>query len=223
MEVYLGLIFPFTGAYAPQYTAQCLGQQMQVSQNQALFAVTGAMYGGNGSTNFNLPDLRGRVMVGSGTSPYLNNQSLNPGNFGGVANNTITVQNLPAHTHAATFTPSGSSTSATVSAAAAIPVSTVVGASSTPVGGNNYLGAFQLNDSGGVGVTLDGPYSSGTAPNGSALVGSATGTVTLGGLTGSVSISAGGGVTNPSPLNNMQPYLALTMLIVTSGIFPMRD
>ena len=44
MEVYLGLIFPFTGAYAPQYTAQCLGQQMQVSQNQALFAITGAMF-----------------------------------------------------------------------------------------------------------------------------------------------------------------------------------
>ncbi|OYD82162.1 phage tail protein [Azospirillum brasilense] len=223
MEVYLGLIFPFTGAYAPQYTAQCLGQQMQVSQNQALFAITGAMYGGNGTANFNLPDLRGRVMVGSGTSPYLNNLTLNPGNFGGVANNTITLQNLPAHTHAATFTPSGSSTSATVTAAAAIPVSTVVGASSTPAGGNNYLGALRLNDTVGAGIALEGPYSSGTAPSGSALVGSATGTVTMGGLTGTVSIAAGGGVTNPSSVNNMQPYLALTMLIVTAGIYPMRD
>ncbi|TWA79552.1 microcystin-dependent protein [Azospirillum brasilense] len=223
MEVYLGLVFPFTGAYAPQYTAQCLGQQMQVGQNQALFAVTGAMYGGNGTTNFNLPDLRGRVMVGSGTSPYLNNQTLNPGNFGGVANNTLTQQNLPAHIHAATFSPVGSSTSATVTAAAAIPVSTVVGASSTPAGGNNYLGALRLNDTVGAGIELEGPYSSGTAPNGSALVGSATGTVTMGGLTGTVSISAGGGVTAPTPVNNMQPYLALTMLIVTSGIFPMRD
>lgn len=223
MEVYLGLVFPFTGAYAPQYTAQCLGQQMQVGQNQALFAITGAMYGGNGTTNFNLPDLRGRVMVGSGTSPYLNNQTLNPGNFGGVANNTLTQQNLPAHTHAATFTPVGSSTSATVTAAAAIPLSTVVGGSNIPASGSNYLGAFQINDPNGSGITMEGPYSSGTAPNGSALVGSATGTVTMGGLTGTVSIAAGGGVTNPSPVNNMQPYLALTMLIVTSGIFPMRD
>ncbi|AWJ82141.1 phage tail protein (plasmid) [Azospirillum sp. TSH58] len=223
MEVYLGLVIPFTGAYAPQYTAQCLGQQFQVSQNQALFAITGAMYGGNGTTNFNLPDLRGRVMIGSGTSPYLNNQTLNPGNFGGVANNTLTQQNLPAHIHAATFSPVGSSTSATVTAAAAIPVSTVDGASSTPLGGNNYLGALRFNDTVGAGVELVGPYSSGTAPNGSALVGSATGTVTMGGLTGTVSISAGGGVTNPTPVNNMQPYLALTMLIVTSGIFPMRD
>ncbi|GAA4252678.1 phage tail protein [Azospirillum formosense] len=222
MEVYLGLVIPFTGAYAPQYTAQCLGQQMQVGQNQALFAITGAMYGGNGTTNFNLPDLRGRVMIGSGSSPYLNNQTLNPGNFGGVANTTITLQNLPAHTHAATFTPSGSSTNATVSAAAAIPVSTVVGGSSTPAGGNNYLGALQLTEP-GLGVTLDGPYSSGTAPNGSALVGSASGTVTMGGLTGTVSVAAGGGVTNPTPVNNMQPYVALTMLIITSGIFPMRD
>ncbi|AWB08469.1 phage tail protein (plasmid) [Azospirillum humicireducens] len=222
MEVYLGLVFPFTGAYAPQYTAQCLGQQMQVGQNQALYAVTGAMYGGNGTTNFNLPDLRGRVMIGSGTSPYLNNQTLNPGSYGGVASNTLTQQNLPAHIHAATFSPVGSSTSATVTAAAAIPVSTVAGASATPAGGTNYLGAMRVEDS-GLGVTLIGPYSSGTAPNGSALVGTASGTVTMGGLTGTVSISAGGGVTNPTPVNNMQPYLALTMLIVTSGIFPMRD
>ncbi|AIB15194.1 hypothetical protein ABAZ39_25195 (plasmid) [Azospirillum argentinense] len=222
MEVYLGLVIPFAGAYAPQFTAQCLGQQMQVSQNQALFAITGAMYGGNGTTNFNLPDLRGRVMIGSGTSPYLNNQTLNPGNNGGVANNLITAQNLPLHTHAASFTPSGSSTNATVTAAAAIPVSTSVGSSATPAGGNNYLGAFQLSDP-GVGITMDGPYSSGTASSGSALIGSASGTVTMGGLTGTVSVSAGGGVSSPTALNNMQPYLALTMLIVTSGIYPMRD
>ncbi|MBB3265889.1 microcystin-dependent protein [Azospirillum sp. OGB3] len=222
MEVYLGLVIPFAGAYAPQFTAQCLGQQIQVNQNQALFAITGAMYGGNGTTNFNLPDLRGRVMIGSGTSPYLNNQTINPGNNGGAANNAITAQNLPLHTHAASFTQSGGSTNATVNAAAAIPVSTSVGSSPTPAGGNNYLGALQLTEP-GLGVTLDGPYSSGTAPNGSALVGTASGTVTLGGLTGTVSVSAGGGVSNPTPVNNMQPYLALTMLIVTSGIFPMRD
>ena len=223
MDVYLGLIFPFAGTFAPLYTAQCWGQQMQVSQNQALASILGTLYGGTPGTNFNLPDLRGRVLVGSGASPYLN-ATLNPGNFGGTASTTLTAANLPLHTHAATFTPGGSSSQSTINATVSLPVSTAPGGQTAPsAGSNNWLAGVNFNDAGS-GATFDGPYTNTNPGAGASLSGSATGTVTLsGGAGGTVSVSPGGGVTNPSPIPNTQPYLAVTFFIVTQGLYPTRD
>ena len=68
-EAFIGEIRAFPYDYAPRNWAFCNGQLMPISQNQALFALLGANYGGNGTYTFALPDLRGRVAVSSGQSP----------------------------------------------------------------------------------------------------------------------------------------------------------
>jgi microcystin-dependent protein len=73
--------------------AQCNGQLLPINQNQALFSLLGTQYGGNGQTTFALPDLRGRTPIHTGP-----NNSV-PGTRGGEEAHTVTLQELPAHTH----------------------------------------------------------------------------------------------------------------------------
>jgi microcystin-dependent protein len=98
----LGQIVPFACNFAPRGWAFCAGQILSISQNTALFSILGTTYGGNGTTNFALPDLRGRVAIhfglGAGLSPY----SL--GETGGSESVTLLASNLPAHSHAAVGT-----------------------------------------------------------------------------------------------------------------------
>ncbi|MFV3078024.1 phage tail protein [Niveispirillum fermenti] len=221
MDAYLGLIFPFAGTFAPMGTAQCWGQALPVGQNQALYSIITTIYGGNGNPNFNLPDLRGRVLMGSGTSPYLN-QTINPGSSGGTASTVLTQSNLPLHNHAATFTPAGGSSASTINANVTIPIGTATGNANAPVSGANYLGGAHLDD-GGSGFVFEGPYTSTPPGAGAYLQGTATGNVTVAGGGGTVAVQPGGGVTNPVPINNVQPFLAVTMYIVTMGLYPTRD
>lgn len=83
-------IFSFT--FAPKGWAQCNGQLMPINQNQALFSLLGTTYGGNGQTTFALPDLRSRVAlhVGSGFTQ---------GQVGGEEAHTLSINELPTHTH----------------------------------------------------------------------------------------------------------------------------
>lgn len=67
METYIGLIFPSAIPYAPELFSLCDGRTLQVRQMQALYAIIGNQYGGNPPTTFNLPDLRGRQLLGAGT------------------------------------------------------------------------------------------------------------------------------------------------------------
>src|SRR3954467_11617453 len=96
-EPYLGQIEAFAFTYAPRGWALCAGQTMPINQYQALFSLLGTTYGGNGTTTFNLPDLRGRVPVGQGTGKGLN--PINLGDTGGSANDTLTVGQMPQHLH----------------------------------------------------------------------------------------------------------------------------
>lgn len=94
---YLGEIRMFGGNYAPQGWALCEGQLLSVSDNDALFALIGTTYGGDGQTTFALPDLRGRLPVNHGTGPDGN--SYLPGARGGEETVVITTDQLPAHSH----------------------------------------------------------------------------------------------------------------------------
>ena len=97
MEPFLGQIILFAGNFAPRGWAFCQGQLLPIAQNTALFSLLGTTYGGNGSSTFGLPDLRGRVPVGFGQGPGLINVQL--GEAAGQSATTLQTTNLPAHTH----------------------------------------------------------------------------------------------------------------------------
>lgn len=73
---YLGEIRMFAGDYAPANWLPCDGQELQIADEQALFSLIGTTYGGNGTTTFRVPDLRGRVAVGSGRGDGLSDYTL---------------------------------------------------------------------------------------------------------------------------------------------------
>jgi microcystin-dependent protein len=89
---FLGEIKIISWNFAPQGWAFCNGQFLPINQNQALFSILGTTYGGNGQTTFALPDFRGR-------SPYHVGQGHTLGEKGGEAAHTLTVSELPTHTH----------------------------------------------------------------------------------------------------------------------------
>ncbi|MEQ1932126.1 MAG: tail fiber protein [Parvularculaceae bacterium] len=90
----------FTGAnFCPRGWAPMSGPLLSISQNQALFSLLGTQYGGDGRVTFGLPDLRGRVIVGPGQGPGLADVVV--GEASGQAATTMSVAQLPAHTHGA--------------------------------------------------------------------------------------------------------------------------
>jgi microcystin-dependent protein len=97
-QPYIGAIFLFAGNFAPRGYSLCQGQLLSISSNAALFSILGTTYGGNGTSTFGLPDLRGRVPIGQGTGPGLNAVVL--GEITGANAVSILTNNLPAHTHA---------------------------------------------------------------------------------------------------------------------------
>lgn len=95
----LGEITMFAGNFAPRGWALCNGQLMAIQQNNALFSVLGTTYGGDGRTTFALPELRGRVPVHAGSGPGLTPRPL--GQKAGTETNTLSVAQLPSHSHTA--------------------------------------------------------------------------------------------------------------------------
>src|SRR5512140_1495707 len=93
---YIGEIRMFAGNFAPVGWAFCQGQLLAISENDALFNLIGTTYGGDGQNTFALPDLRSRVPVHSGTNQ---SQSFILGEKAGVEAVTLTVQQIPAHSH----------------------------------------------------------------------------------------------------------------------------
>lgn len=97
MEEYLGTIKAFAFNFAPRGWAQCHGQLLAISGNDALFSLLGTTYGGDGRTTFGLPDLRGHVPIGDGQAPGFSNRRL--GQKGGSETNYLNVTQLPSHGH----------------------------------------------------------------------------------------------------------------------------
>lgn len=98
-EPFLGEMRIFAFNFAPLGWANCAGQALPISQNQALFSLLGTTYGGNGINNFNLPDLRGRAPISAGTDNFGNNYS--QGATGGQESHTLVANELALHQHSA--------------------------------------------------------------------------------------------------------------------------
>lgn len=94
---YISEIRILSFGFPPKGWALCNGQLMAINQNQALFSLLGTMYGGNGQTNFALPNLQGRVPIHAGNGHT-------QGQAGGEPTHTLNISEMPAHTHAATET-----------------------------------------------------------------------------------------------------------------------
>ncbi|UJF33808.1 phage tail protein [Paenibacillus hexagrammi] len=164
-DQYVGEIRMFSGTYAPVGWVMCNGQLLNINEYQALFALIGTTYGGDGQTTFAVPDLRGRLPIHMGNGYTL-------GQMAGTEKVTLVSDQMPVHTH--------------------IPnASNVTGTSASPA--NAFWATSSASN-----VT---PYST-TAPN-TAM--------------NPAAISSVGG--NQSH-DNMMPFLTVTFMIATEGVFP---
>ena len=116
-QPFLGEVRMFAGNFAPRSWMFCNGQLLAIAQYQALFSLLGTTFGGNGTTNFALPNLQSTIAVGEGTGPGLTPRVL--GQTGGTETVTLTTSQIPSHMHAlmASTTPAvsgGQAPSATV-------------------------------------------------------------------------------------------------------------
>jgi len=209
-DQYIGEIRMVGFNFAPQDWALCNGQLMSISSNNALFALLGTTYGGNGQTTFGLPDLQGRIPLNVGNGAGLPSYAW--GQKGGAESITLTQQQMPQHTHAATFTPSGGG--GTPSVNVTITGSSASGTATSPTG--NYLAGV---------ATVPGHSAPLYVPGNSAPPGAGT----IAGVQATLSgVSGGGGaVTNAltggnSPVSIEPPYLAVYFIIALTGIFPSR-
>ena len=120
MEQYIGQIRQYGFNWAPRDMALCNGQPISIAQNQALFSLIGVTFGGNGTTSFDLPDLRGRAPVGTGQSTGSNYVQ---GQMGGVETVTLTAAET-GHTH--------SVLASTAPASVGIPAGNILARADTP-------------------------------------------------------------------------------------------
>ncbi|PXF28721.1 hypothetical protein WH50_24745 [Pokkaliibacter plantistimulans] len=97
MEPYLGEIRIFAGNYAPENWALCNGQLLAIVDYQALYALIGTTYGGDGRSTFQLPNMNGSIPIGQGQGTGLTNRVM--GQSGGSQSVTLTEAQIPAHTH----------------------------------------------------------------------------------------------------------------------------
>ncbi len=245
------MAWPKANGFGGGMYLQANGAQLPMSNYQALFAVIGFTYGGNNSSIFNLPDLRGRTIIGAGQGPGL--PAYLWGQAGGAATATLTTANLPSHVHDA------STAAVNVSMANVTAKSTLSGLAATTsmagVQGTVAGSAFALNAYNGNGgasaasgaalATANGPASkiyASNAPNvpmaaGSisgnanvAFAGNPTTSITGGSvtttLTGAPTATLQGstGVTGGgNAFSVMQPYVPMTIYIAVNGLFPTVD
>jgi len=97
MDPFIGQIQAFAFPFAPRGWALCQGQLLPIAQNPALFALIGTTYGGDGRTNFALPDLRGRTNISQGQ--LLNGAPYVMGQLGGTPEVSLSLTQIPAHGH----------------------------------------------------------------------------------------------------------------------------
>jgi microcystin-dependent protein len=213
MDGYLGTIMMCGLNFAPRNWVTCEGQSMSIQQNAALYSLLGVAFGGDARNTFGIPDLRGRVPVGTGRGPNLTNRDI--GKFFGMeaSNQTLTLnQNqMPVHTHSLNEKESGKSFN--------------VSSSATLYGSKTQSNA-QTPENAFFAPTTSGPkkYESyattqDTTMNSAAVDVKTSGTLNVTNLEIG---SAGGTQPITFPIQLAQPSLVLRFVICTSGLYPSR-
>ena len=131
---FVGEIFMFAGNFAMKGTALCNGQLLPISQNTALFSILGTTYGGNGTTNFGLPNLQGSVPLGVGQSNIGSFYDL--GQVSGEPNVTLLQTEMPIHKHDLQVSMSTGTTPLTATAVGSLPATTPTNLYSDTAGAN---------------------------------------------------------------------------------------
>jgi microcystin-dependent protein len=139
MDAFIGEICLFAPTFAPRGWVFCRGQLLPINQNQALFSLLGTTYGGDGRVNFALPNLIGRSAMGFGQGSGLTDRIL--GEIPGTTTNTISISQMPAHTH-------------TLSGTLSIPATNSTGNQQSPAAGYFASDGTQKYDIQQDGVTM---------------------------------------------------------------------
>jgi microcystin-dependent protein len=203
-EQYVGEIRMVAFNFAPVGWALCNGQVLPIAQNEALFSLLGTTYGGNGTSNFQLPNLQSRVPVCAGQGLGLTVYTL--GELGGQEAVTLSQAQMPTHTHVAVFNPNSTPP---------LSVNVTLNASTGPGNTVAASGASLAGYPGGGIPHSNGMYT--TTPGTTAPVSGIA--ATLNGSGSVTNSAAGGGL--PTPI--LQPFLVLNYIIALQGIYPTRS
>lgn len=210
MDPFVGEISYVAFNFAPEGWFQCDGQALPINQYAALFSLIGNTYGGDGVTNFKLPDMRGKVAVHQGQHP---GGSMFPmGQSSGAENITLTVNNMPAHNHPATAISTSTSAVAPGATAASTLKAVNSDADKKTAEGNSLANAKGLNTN----------YSA-SAPN--VNMSAASIETTLSGVnvnTTTTTTVTVGNAGSSQPFSIMQPYTTVNCIIAWQGVFPTR-
>jgi len=207
-DSYMGEVCTMAIQFCPAGTLEAAGQTLQISQYNALYSLLGTAFGGNGQTTFMLPDLRGRSVAGraSGSMPA-GVTSLTIGQNAGTTSETITVAQMPSHTHA--FTPTATTVNVSLQANSAS------GKSPAPTSTGNYLAAAASKSSVPADTITTDTWSGAPASGASVAVGGLSATTSGGG--GTIGLAGGS-----QPITTQSPVLGMIQCIVTQGLYPSR-
>lgn len=206
-DPFVGQIIQAAFNFAPPGWLMCSGQTLAISQNNALFALLGTQFGGNGVSTFQIPNLNGRMVLGPGSNGGTNHVI---GEYSGAETISLTASQLPIHTHPSTFTPTGGGQ---VNVNVTLNASTTSGSLTTPTAGAQLAAAAEGRGEAAAQIYVP-------AGTGAQVALGGVSTTTTGGVTGgSVAVAPAG---SSGPIDILPPYLVIPSMIATSGIFPSR-
>lgn len=246
MDPMLGMIFLLPFSWAPNGYQSCQGQTLNIQQYEALYSLMGIAYGGNGSTNFMLPDLQTRTAYGQGTANNVTYAISNNAARNQVGSGTATLSqlNLPAHTHTAVFVPTGGGTGTPMAVSVTVDPITVnvpalpvtikaapnAASTTTALTSGSALSASLASTATSAAIWTPGgtptvPLANGTATSSAtAVTANATASATVTGGGGGIT---GGTVTNgmtgaSQPFATVSPGVVLNYVIAVMGLYPDR-
>ena len=236
MDAFIGTIIPVAFPFAPPGWALCNGQTMQVNQYEALFALLGTTYGGDGRTTFGLPDLCGRTAIGAQGAAILPAPTISLGQATGpnaanstvavtstgTANATIQSNHLPQVTVTGTINGASLTAQSSLNATTTGPGATApaIGSmlSATATSGNSSAAAYYVNPTPAIPLTT---VKMSSASVGTVLNGSPTVTASMG--AGTPLAASLATVATPAGISPMQPSLALNYIICLLGLYPTQN